>query len=85
VEAAFARLATGGVIMPPILSMAIEEHHGEVDVKTAYVPGLDYFAIKVSPPSSWSGPAIRTVPPPTPPASAGSSAFRPAPFPRPRT
>lgn len=49
VEAAFARLATGGVIMPPILSMAIEEHHGEVDVKTAYVPGLDSFAIKVSP------------------------------------
>jgi ornithine cyclodeaminase len=49
VEAAFASLATGGVIMPPILSMAIPERHGEVDVKTAYVPGLDSFAIKVSP------------------------------------
>ncbi len=49
VERAFAALATGGVVMPPILSMAIPERHGEVDVKTAYVPGLDGFAIKVSP------------------------------------
>ena len=49
VEQAFAALATGGVVMPPILSMAIEAQHGEVDVKTAYVPGLDCFAIKVSP------------------------------------
>lgn len=49
VERAFAALAGGGVIMPPILSMAIPEQHGEVDVKTAYVPGLESFAIKVSP------------------------------------
>ncbi|RED43770.1 cyclodeaminase [Aestuariispira insulae] len=49
VEDAFAKLATGGVVMPPILSMAIAEQNGEVDVKTAYVPGLDGFAIKVSP------------------------------------
>ena len=49
VERAFAALAGGEVVMPPILSMAIEAHRGEVDVKTAYVPGLDGFAIKVSP------------------------------------
>lgn len=49
VEQAFAALAGGGVVMPPILSMAIEEKHGEVDVKTAYVPGMDAFAIKASP------------------------------------
>ncbi len=49
VETAFATLARGGVVMPPILSMAIEAQHGEVDVKTAYVPGLEGFAIKVSP------------------------------------
>ncbi|EPX82169.1 cyclodeaminase [Salipiger mucosus] len=49
IEAAFRALAGGGVVMPPILSMAIEEAHGEVDVKTAYVPGFDGFAIKVSP------------------------------------
>ena len=49
VEDAFAALATGKVVMPPILSMAIPEAHGEVDVKTAYIPGFDGFAIKVSP------------------------------------
>lgn len=49
IEAAFRTLAGGGVIMPPILSMDIAERNGEVDVKTAYVPGLDGFAIKVSP------------------------------------
>ncbi|WP_274424383.1 cyclodeaminase [Chelativorans sp. YIM 93263] len=49
VEQAFAALGTGKVIMPPILSMAIAEANGEVDVKTAYIPGFEGFAIKVSP------------------------------------
>ncbi|MBW9051437.1 cyclodeaminase [Rhizobium mesosinicum] len=49
VEGAFKALATGDVIMPPILSMAIPAVNGEVDVKTAYIPGFDGFAIKVSP------------------------------------
>ncbi len=49
VEQAFAALATKAVAMPPILRLDIAEHRGEVDVKTAYVPGLDGFAIKVSP------------------------------------
>jgi ectoine utilization protein EutC len=49
VEEAFRLLASGKVIMPPILSMEIAEAHGEVDVKTAYLPGFDNFAIKVSP------------------------------------
>ena len=49
IDQAFATLAVGEVVMPPILNLAIEEHHGEVDVKTAYVPGLDGFAVKISP------------------------------------
>ena len=49
IESAFASLASGKVVMPPILSMAIEDYNGEVDVKTAYVPGFDSFAIKMSP------------------------------------
>lgn len=49
VASSFRALAGGSVVMPPILSMAIAEHNGEVDVKTAYMPGLDGFAIKVSP------------------------------------
>ena len=49
VEEAFTALAGGSVVMPPVLSMAIAAANGEVDVKTAYVPGLEGFAIKVSP------------------------------------
>lgn len=49
VERAFAALAGEGVVMPPILSMALHDANGEVDVKTAYLPGFDGFAIKVSP------------------------------------
>ena len=49
VEDAFRALATKPVAMPPILRLDIPEHRGEVDVKTAYVPGLEGFAIKISP------------------------------------
>lgn len=49
IERAFFLLATAAVAMPPILRLDIPEHNGEVDVKTAYLPGLDRFAIKVSP------------------------------------
>ena len=49
VERAFAALHAGGVVMPPVLSMALPAVNGEVDVKTAYIPGFDGFAIKVSP------------------------------------
>ncbi len=49
IEAAFLALATKPVAMPPIMRLDIPEHRGEVDVKSAYVPGLSGFAIKVSP------------------------------------
>ncbi len=49
VENAFRALASGEVVMPPILRLDIAAANGEVDVKTAYVPGLASFAIKVSP------------------------------------
>lgn len=49
VENAFRLLATEQVVMPPILRLDIEQYNGEVDVKTAYLPGLDSFAIKISP------------------------------------
>jgi ectoine utilization protein EutC len=49
VEDALRALATEAVVMPPILRLDIAEARGEVDVKTAYVPGLDGFAIKISP------------------------------------
>ncbi|MBB4233229.1 ectoine utilization protein EutC [Rhizobium mongolense] len=49
VEDAFHSLATKTVAMPPILRLDIKDHRGEVDVKTAYVQGLDAFAVKISP------------------------------------
>ena len=49
IERAFVAIASGNVVMPPILSMDLAEANGEVDVKTAYIPGFDGFAIKVSP------------------------------------
>ncbi len=49
IESAFTALAQKDVIMPPIMSMDIPHINAEVDVKTAYIPGFDGFAIKVSP------------------------------------
>ena len=48
VERAFTALAGGQVIMPPIMSMDLPMVNGEVDVKTAYIPGFEGFALKVS-------------------------------------
>ncbi len=48
IERAFASLAEGRVIMPPILSMDLEKIGGEFDVKTAYIDGLQRFALKAS-------------------------------------
>ena len=49
IEDAFRSLATKSVVMPPILHLEIADANGEVDVKTAYVPGLESFAMKMSP------------------------------------
>lgn len=44
----FARLAAGEVRQPPVLSLDLPEVRGELDVKTAYVPGWESFCLKVS-------------------------------------
>ena len=49
VEHGFLALATEAVVMPPILRLDMHDRNGEVDVKTAYVPGVESFAIKISP------------------------------------
>lgn len=48
VENAFRALAGGTVVMPPIMRVDIHDANGEVDAKTAYIPGLDSFAVKIS-------------------------------------
>lgn len=49
VEQGFTTLAGGRVVMPPIMTLLIPDHNGEVCVKTAYVPGINSFAMKMSP------------------------------------
>ncbi len=49
IEKAFHTLATEDVIMPPIMQLVMEKNNAEVCVKTAFLPGLDSFAIKISP------------------------------------
>ncbi len=48
VEDGFTRLARGQATMPPIMRVDIPEYEGEVDVKSAYLQGLDSFAVKLS-------------------------------------
>lgn len=48
VEEGFTSLQAKKVAMPPIMRVDIPENNGEVDVKTAYIPGLDQFAVKIS-------------------------------------
>lgn len=49
VEQGFTTLAGGKVVMPPIMTLMVPDHNGEVCVKSAYVPGIDSFAMKMSP------------------------------------
>lgn len=49
IAGAFAALHRGEVVMPPALSMDLPEQNAEVDVKMAWIRGLDGFAVKISP------------------------------------
>ena len=44
----FTALSQGKVTLPPIMRIDVPESHGEVDVKSAYIHGLDSFAIKIA-------------------------------------
>jgi ornithine cyclodeaminase len=44
----FTMLAEGKVELPPIMRVDVHEHQGEVDVKTAYIKGMDSFAVKIA-------------------------------------
>ena len=48
IEDAFISLAEGHSTTPPIMRLDIPEFHGEADVKSAYIKGLDSFAIKIA-------------------------------------
>lgn len=48
VEEGFGKLSSGEVVQPPIMRIDVEENNGELDVKGAYIPGWDHFAVKLS-------------------------------------
>lgn len=48
VENAFSCLQKGDVNMPPIMHIAADDKNGDIDVKSAYVKGMPYIAIKIA-------------------------------------
>ncbi|MFG6147072.1 cyclodeaminase [Halobacillus sp. B23F22_1] len=48
IESAFTDLTTKQVIMPPIMRIDVPRNNGEVDIKSAYIEGVDSFAVKLS-------------------------------------
>jgi ornithine cyclodeaminase len=47
IESAFVALADGKVEMPPIMHIDVKENAGDVDIKSAYLRGADWFAVKI--------------------------------------
>ena len=47
VENAFTWLSEGKAYMPPIMHIEVADRNGDVDIKSAYVAGLDSFAVKI--------------------------------------
>jgi ornithine cyclodeaminase len=48
VEAAFSWLQQDRVDMPPIMHISAKDQNGDIDVKSAYVRGMPYVAIKIA-------------------------------------
>lgn len=48
IEAVYPLITAGLGSMPPIMRIEIPEHNGEIDIKSAYLPGYSGIAVKVS-------------------------------------
>lgn len=48
IQAVYPLISAGRAQMPPIMRIDVAEHHGEIDVKAAFLPGYDGIAVKVS-------------------------------------
>lgn len=48
IESVYPLISDGAAVMPPIMRIDVEDHNGEIDVKSAYLPGYGGIAIKVS-------------------------------------
>jgi ectoine utilization protein EutC len=47
IENGFTALAANQVDLPPIMHISVPQHNGDIDIKAAYVQGLEHIAIKV--------------------------------------
>jgi ornithine cyclodeaminase len=47
IEGAFTWLTEGRVSMPPIMHIEVPQYEGDVDIKSAYVSGVDRIAVKI--------------------------------------
>lgn len=48
IEAVYPLISSGRAQLPPIMRIDIPEHRGEIDIKSAYLPGYGGVAVKVS-------------------------------------
>jgi ornithine cyclodeaminase len=48
IGAVYPLISDGEVSMPPIQRIDVPDHRGEIDIKSAYLPGYDGIAVKVS-------------------------------------
>lgn len=48
IEAVYPLISTGAGSMPPIMRIDVPERNGEIDIKSAYLPGYSGIAVKVS-------------------------------------
>jgi ectoine utilization protein EutC len=48
VESVYPLITAGVATMPPIMRIDVPEHNGEIDIKSAYLPGHPGIAVKVS-------------------------------------
>lgn len=48
IEAVYPLITDGSASMPPIMRIDVTEHNGEIDIKSAYLPGHSGIAVKVS-------------------------------------
>lgn len=47
-ESVYPLISSGAAVMPPIMRIDVEEHNGEIDIKSAYLPGHPGIAVKLS-------------------------------------
>jgi ornithine cyclodeaminase len=48
IESVYPLITDGSAVMPPIMRIDVPAHHGEIDIKSAFLPGHPGIAVKIS-------------------------------------